>query len=110
MDRHDFEIPVTFKHRVIFTREAFAPQNRALADVLAEGGGRRVLVFLETSVAESWKGLSEQIQAYFGELDLDFRGVRIFAGGESCTWISVRCTSVWWGTWGATRDRPCRLT
>lgn len=84
MDRHDFEIPVTFKHRVIFTREAFAPRNRALADVLAEGGGRRVLVFLETSVAESWKGLSEQIQAYFGELDLDFRGVRIFAGGESC--------------------------
>jgi 3-dehydroquinate synthase len=84
MDRHDFEIPVTFRHRVIFTREAFAQDNRALADVLAEGGGRRVLVFLETSVAEAWKGLSSQIQAYFGQLDLDFRGVRIFAGGESC--------------------------
>jgi 3-dehydroquinate synthase len=84
MDRHDFEIPVTFKHRVIFTREAFAPGNRALADVLAEGGGRRVLAFLETAVAESWKGLAGQIQDYFGNLDLDFRGVRLFAGGESC--------------------------
>ncbi len=84
MDRHDFDIPVTFRHRVIFTREAFAPDNSALADVLAEGGGRRVLVFLETAVAESWKGLSEQIQGYFGKLDLDFRGVRIFTGGESC--------------------------
>ena len=84
MDRHDFEIPVTFKHRVIFTRDAFAPGNRALADVLAEGGGRRVLVFLETAVAESWKGLSARIQDHFGGLDLDFRGVRIFGGGEPC--------------------------
>ncbi|QTN32674.1 3-dehydroquinate synthase [Akkermansiaceae bacterium] len=84
MDRHDFDIPVTFRHRVIFTREAFAADNAALADVLAEGGGRRVLVFLETAVAESWKGLSEQIQAYFGRLNLDFRGVRIFTGGEAC--------------------------
>ena len=84
MDRYDFEIPVTFKHRVIFTREAFAPTNRVLADVLDEGGGRRVLVFLEAAVAESWKGLAAQIHSYFGELDLDFRGVRIFAGGESC--------------------------
>lgn len=84
MDRHDFEIPVTFRHRVIFTREAFAPGNTALADVLAEGGGRRALVFLESAVAASWKGLSGQIHDYFGKLDLDFRGVRLFAGGESC--------------------------
>jgi 3-dehydroquinate synthase len=84
MDRHDFEIPVTFKHRVIFTREAFAEGNTALADVLAEGGGRRVLVFLERAVAESWKGLADEIHGYFGKRDIDFRGVRIFSGGESC--------------------------
>lgn len=84
MDRHDFEIPVTFKHRVIFTREAFSPGNRILGDVLTEGGGRRVLVFLEAAVAESWKGLAAEIHGYFGKLDLDFRGVRIFTGGESC--------------------------
>jgi 3-dehydroquinate synthase len=95
MDRHDFEIPVTFKHRVIFTREAFAPDNRALADVLAEGGGRRALVFLEKAVAESWKSLSEQIHAYFGELDLDFRGVHIFAGGEACKADEDLSREVW---------------
>ncbi len=39
MERHDFEIPVTFTHRVIFTREAFATENKALAEVLKEGGG-----------------------------------------------------------------------
>jgi len=84
MDRHDFDIPVTFRHRVIFTRNAFARGNKALAEVLAEGGGRRALVFLETAVADSWKGLADEIHAYFAKLDLDFRGVRIFAGGEAC--------------------------
>jgi len=84
MDRHDFNIPVTFKHRVIFTRDAFAVANSALADALAEGGGRRVLVFLEDSVATAWKGLPDQIHGYFEKTDLDFRGVKIFAGGEAC--------------------------
>lgn len=84
MERFDFDIPVSFKHRVIFTREAFSPRNPALAEVLAEGSGRRVLVFLEKAVCDAWKGLTDEIHGYFEKLDLDFRGVRIFAGGESC--------------------------
>jgi 3-dehydroquinate synthase len=95
MDRHDFEIPVKFTHRVIFTRGAFAPENTAIADVLAEGGGRRVIAFLEGAVAESWKGLYGQIGAYFAGLDLDFRGVRIFAGGEACKADSDLVREVW---------------
>ena len=84
MDRHDFDIPITFKHRVIFTRDAFAVSNSGLADVLSEGGGRRVLVFLESTVAGAWKSLPDQIHTYFEKLDFDFRGIRIFAGGEAC--------------------------
>ena len=86
MDRHDFDIPITFKHRVIFTRDAFAVSNSGLADVLSEGGGRRVLVFLESTVAGAWKALPDQIHAYFEKIDFDFdfRGVKIFAGGEAC--------------------------
>lgn len=84
MDRHDFDIPVTFKHRVIFTRDAFAVGNAAISKALAEGGGRRVLVFLEEAVGSAWKGLADQIQAYFAELDFEFRGVRVFPGGEEC--------------------------
>lgn len=95
MDRHDFDIPVTFKHRVIFTREAFAVANPALKEVLAEGGGRRVLVFLESAVADSWKGLTDDIHAYFAKLDLDFRGVRIFAGGEVCKADDDLVREVW---------------
>ena len=84
MDRHDFDIPITFKHRVIFTRDAFAVSNSGLADVLSEGGGRRVLVFLESTVAGAWKSLPDQIHTYLEKLDFDFRGIRIFAGGEAC--------------------------
>lgn len=84
MDRQDFEIPVTFKHRVIFTRDAFASGNTVLAEVLSEGGGRRVLVFLEEAVSVAWRDLSNQISAYFMNLGFEFRGVKIFQGGETC--------------------------
>lgn len=95
MDRHDFDIPVTFKHRVIFTRDAFSVGNSALADALAEGGGRRVLVFLEDSVATAWKGLSDQIHGYFQKTDLDFRGVKIYTGGEACKADDSLVREVW---------------
>jgi len=95
MERHDFDIPVTFKHRVIFTRDAFSKGNPVLADVLAEGGGRRVLVFLEQAVAASWKGLGDEIHGYFGKLDFDLRGVRIFGGGEICKADDGLVREVW---------------
>ncbi len=95
MDRHDFDIPVTFKHRVIFTREAFARGNTAVADVMAEGGGRRALVFLEKSVADAWKGLGDEIHAYFSALEVDFRGIRIFAGGEACKGDEDLVREIW---------------
>ena len=95
MDRHDFDIPVTFKHRVIFTREAFAQGNTAVADVLAEGDGRRVLVFLEESVSLAWQDLVDQIHSYFGKQDFDFRGVRTFAGGEACKADETLVRAIW---------------
>jgi 3-dehydroquinate synthase len=95
MDRHDFDIPITFKHRVIFTRKAFSPENTALADVMAEGGGRRALVILENAVADSWKDLADAIHGYFGKLDIEFRGVRIFAGGEICKADESLVREVW---------------
>jgi 3-dehydroquinate synthase len=82
MSRYDFQIPVTFKHRVVFTRDAFSEKNPILADILTEGGGRRAMVFLEEAVAAVWPNLVDEIEAYFAELDLDFRGTFIFKGGE----------------------------
>jgi len=83
MSRYDFQIPVTFKHRIVFTKDAFSPENVDLAEILSEGGGRRAMVFLEESVSAAWPGLIDQIQTYFSELDLEFRGTTIFPGGET---------------------------
>jgi 3-dehydroquinate synthase len=95
MDRYDFDIPITFKHRVIFTRKAFSSENTALSDVIAEGGGRRALVFLENAVADSWKVLADDIHGYFGKLDIEFRGIRIFSGGEACKADESLVREVW---------------
>ena len=69
---------------MIFTRDAFSRKNGVVSGVLAEGGGRRVLVFIEEAVAMAWKDLADHIHEYFQNFDLDFRGVKIFPGGEPC--------------------------
>jgi 3-dehydroquinate synthase len=95
MPRHDFQIPVTFKHRIIFTRDAFNPLNRELAGVLAEDGGRRAMVFIEENVVAMWPDLPDAIQKYFNELDLDFRGISVFPGGESAKADDRLVRDVW---------------
>ncbi|MGJ8634043.1 MAG: 3-dehydroquinate synthase [Luteolibacter sp.] len=95
MERFDFDIAVTFKHRVVFTREAFAEGNLALADLLGEGGGRRVLVFLESEVGTAWKRLEDEINGYFGGLQFDFRGVKSYSGGEACKSDRELVRNVW---------------
>lgn len=82
MSRHDFQIPVSFKHRVVFTRDAFCPENHALAEILAEGGGRRALVVIEENVAAAWPELEEEIRRYFSGLPAGLRAIGKFPGGE----------------------------
>lgn len=82
MSRYDFQIPVTFKHRIVFTRDAFSPGNPALSDILSEGGGRRAVVFAEEAVAAAWPGLEDEILTYFSGLEVDLRGISILPGGE----------------------------
>jgi 3-dehydroquinate synthase len=82
MSRYDFQIPVTFKHRIVFTRDAFSSGNPALAEILKEGGGRRAVVFVEETVAAVWPGLEDEILTYFSGLDVELRGISIFPGGE----------------------------
>ena len=83
MSRHDFQIPVIFKHRVVFTRNAFAPDNAELAGILHEGAGRRALVFMDEAVAAAWPQLATEIEGYFGHLDVEFCGIRVLPGGEA---------------------------
>ena len=95
MSRYDFQIPVTFKHRIVFTRDAFAADNSELGEILAEGGGRRVLVFLEQAVAAAWPGLANSITGYFAHGDLEFRGLVILPGGETSKADDAAVRRVW---------------
>lgn len=105
MPRHDFQIPVTFKHRIIFTRDAFNPLNPELADVLTEDGGRRAMVFVEENVVAMWPDLADAIQTYFNELDLDFRGISVFPGGEVAKADDHLVREVWAAIEAAHLDR-----
>jgi 3-dehydroquinate synthase len=95
MSRHDFQIPVTFKHRICFTRDAFAAANPRVGEILAEGGGRRVLVVVEESVAAAWPDLARQVEAYFADLGFDWRGLHVLPGGEAVKADDALVRRVW---------------
>lgn len=62
-------IPITFQHRVAFTHGAFDTKNHTLRDLVADacdlGGQSKVLVLLDSGVAEANPKLAEQISQYF---------------------------------------------
>jgi 3-dehydroquinate synthase len=95
MSRHDFEIPVVFKHRIVFTRNAFAPDNRELAAILQEGGGRRAFVFIEQAVAAAWPDLAEAVERYFDSLAVEFCGSAVWPGGEAAKTDDALVRQVW---------------
>jgi len=95
MSRHDFQIPVVFKHRIVFTRNAFAPDNPELATLLREGGGRRACAFIEAAVAAAWPGLVEAVPAYLAGLEVDFCGTAVLPGGEAAKADDAVVRQVW---------------
>jgi 3-dehydroquinate synthase len=83
MSRYDFQIPVTFKHRVVFTRGAFGAGGADLAAVLGEGGGRKALVVIEEAVAAAWPELAREIGGFFEQHEVQLRGIQVAPGGEA---------------------------
>lgn len=83
MSGEDFNITVSFQHRVRFTRGAFAPGNRLMADLLETQGRSKVLVFVENGLRNFFPQLEGEIQDYFSEIaGLRLTGVEWLAGGE----------------------------
>jgi 3-dehydroquinate synthase len=105
MSRYDFQIPVTFKHRVVFTRDAFSLGNPVLSEILVEGGGRRAMIFVEETVVGFWPDLLDEIQAYFAILEVDFLGTTVFPGGESAKADDNLVKQVWAAIDSAHLDR-----
>lgn len=105
MSRHDFQIPVTFHHRVVFTRNAFHPENPALATLLHEGGGRRALVVLEEAVATAWPNLTTEITDYFTRIPIACPVIQIMPGGEPIKADDRSVRDVWKSIDAAHLDR-----
>ncbi|MDG1669908.1 MAG: 3-dehydroquinate synthase, partial [Akkermansiaceae bacterium] len=83
MTGEDFDIQVSFRHRIRFTRGAFSPGNKLLSDLLETRGHSKVLVFVETGLKEFFPELEAQIQDYFGEVaGIRLTGVEWLVGGE----------------------------
>ena len=73
MTGEDFDIQVSFRHRIRFTRGAFSPGNSLLSGILETRGHSKVLVFVENGLREFFPLLEGQIQDYFSE----FAGIRL---------------------------------
>ncbi|MDA7896259.1 3-dehydroquinate synthase [bacterium] len=83
MSGEDFNITVSFQHRIRFTRAAFAPGNRLVAELLETRGRSKVLVFVEKGLHGFFPQLEGEIQDYFSDLSgLRLTGVEWLAGGE----------------------------
>src|SRR6478752_8475742 len=95
MARHDFQIPITFTHRVCFTRDAFTADNPLVADLLREGGGRRAWLTIEDNVAAAWPELAASALAYLDAAGIACNGARILAGGEACKADDSLVREVW---------------
>ena len=109
MSRHDFQIPVHFKHRIAFTHEAFAPENPLVAEILAEGGGRRALVCIEENVAESWPALADEMQAYLARHGYEVDAPHVLPGGEAVKKDDALVRRVWRAIEDARLDRHSYL-
>ena len=84
-------IPITFQHRVAFTHGAFDTKNHTLRDLVADacdlGGRSKVLVLLDSGVAESDAKLVDRITQYFAAHSDTLTLVSdpmILPGGEPC--------------------------
>lgn len=78
MDELDLNFSVTFRHRILFTEDAWAPSNRCLADLL---GPAKVLCVVDAGLAAANPGLVARIAARGLNLT---RAPLILAGGEAC--------------------------
>jgi len=83
MKGEDFDIQVSFRHRIRFTRGAFSSGNDLLSGLLETRGHSKVLVFIENGIREHFPQLEGEIQDYFSDLNgIRLTGVEWLPGAE----------------------------
>ncbi|MDP0490832.1 MAG: 3-dehydroquinate synthase [Verrucomicrobiota bacterium JB023] len=83
--RYDFNIPLTFRHRILFERDVFAPGNPVLEELLEKRAGTKVFVLVEKALAEIDPELESKAVSKAREvLGGDSVASQVFVGGEDC--------------------------
>lgn len=96
MQGKDYDIRITSKHRVRFTRDAFSLDNRLLIDLLETNGQAKVLAFIDQGVADTFPELESQVNDYLERMPgFDSRGTIVQQGGEDCKRDSDTLQSAW---------------
>ena len=82
MQGKDYDIRITSKHRVRFTRDAFDLDNRMLIDLLETNGQAKVLTFIDQGVALAFPDLEAQVEEYMERMPgFVSRGTITYRGG-----------------------------
>lgn len=96
MHGKDFDIRVSTTHRIRFTRDAFAPENRMLVDLLPTNGHAKVMAFIDRGVAAAFPGLASQVSDYLERMPgFLSKGVIVQAGGEECKRDASTLQAAW---------------
>ena len=96
MHGKDFDIRTKTPHRIRFTRDAFAPENRMLVDLLKTNGQAKVIAFIDSGVTDAFPELESQVEDYLDRM-LGFvsKGVIVQAGGEDCKRDAQTLQAAW---------------
>ena len=96
MSRYDFQIPLTFKHRIVFSRDVFGDGLSDLAGLFADAEGeKRGLVLIEESVARAWPGLESGAQEGLRSIGFEIAGLAVLPGGERVKADDALVREVW---------------
>ena len=94
MSAIDFDIPITFKHRIRFTKDVFQSGNVTLGNLFPEEGAK-VIVFVENEIVRCFPKLEKDIQVWFeANVSLDLRSINRGEGGEYCKRSEQVCREV----------------
>lgn len=96
MSRYDFQIPLTFKHRIVFTRDVFGAGLQDLAEVFADAAGeKRGLILIEDAVAQAWPGLEVGAREGMSSIGFEIADFAVLPGGEQVKADDALVREVW---------------
>jgi 3-dehydroquinate synthase len=85
MAQHNFDIPVTFRHRIRFTKDAFSPANAIVKDLFESGRSCRVVVYMESEISRLFPTLKDELTTYLEAIEeVTLTEIVEMPGGEVC--------------------------